>query len=196
MERRGERSQRVISRKDAIEFQLMILRCRRGDSGGLEAMVERWERPLFYYIRRLVETEEDAWDVLQEVWYSVMKGIGKLREPAALPAWLYRIARNTAFSHLRRKPPFEPLDGRECGAEAGEPVPEAFFEEMQAEAVHRALESLRLPHREVLTLRFLEGFSLAEIAEVTGAPEGTVKSRLFHAKRALREAVETGGRRP
>lgn len=57
-------------------------------------------------------------------------------------------------------------------------------------AVHQGLEQLPLPQRETLTLYFLEDLSIAQIAEVTGVPEGTVKSRLFHARRALRRILE------
>jgi RNA polymerase sigma-70 factor (ECF subfamily) len=156
-------------------------------------LVERWERPLFYYIRRLVDTEEDAWDLLQDVWMKVIQGIGKLREPRYFSTWLYRVARNTAISHLRKKGPTRSLTTDEGEMEIPDGNPEDSIRNLEAAEVHRALDALSLPHREVLTLRFLEDFSLAEIAEVTGVPEGTVKSRLHHAKRSLREAVETGG---
>jgi RNA polymerase sigma-70 factor (ECF subfamily) len=187
------KEQKVASRKQLLENKLIVLRCRRGEEPAFEELIDRWERPLFYYIRRLVDSEEEAWDVLQDTWLSVIRGIRQLREPAALPAWLYRIARNTAVSHLRKTPRFESLSTDEGEEDVPDDTPNVAVSELQAEDVHRALRTLSLPHREVLTLRFLEDFSLAEIGEITGAPLGTVKSRLFHAKRALREAVETGG---
>jgi RNA polymerase sigma-70 factor (ECF subfamily) len=99
----------VVLRKEEIRNELLVLRYRRGDDRALEEIVSIWERPLFYYIRRLVNAEETAWDVLQEVWVQVIRKIGKLREPRALGAWLYRIAHNIAVSHLRKEPPFDPM---------------------------------------------------------------------------------------
>lgn len=185
----------MASTRERIRTELLVIRCRRGDPGAMAELVDRWERPLFYYIRRLVDTEEDAWDLLQDVWLKVIREVRKLREPGAFPTWVYRIARNTAISHLRKKVPARSLTTEEGDLEIPDGNPDEAVKDLEAAEVHRALATLSLPHREVLTLRFLEDFSLAEIAQVTGAPEGTVKSRLFHAKRALREAMETGGAR-
>lgn len=185
----------MVSRKQLLENELIVLRCRRGEEGAFEGLIARWERPLFYYVRRLVDTEEEAWDVLQETWLSVIKGIRRLRQPGALSAWMYRIARNRAISHFRKKPPFESMTNENGEMEVADEGEAVWYAALEAREVHRALGSLTLPHREVLTLRFLEDFTLAEIAEITGAPIGTVKSRLFHAKRALRGVLdEEGGR--
>src|SRR6266568_4686546 len=62
-----------------------------------------------------------------------------------------------------------------------------------AAAVHRALDQIDLRHREVLVLHFLEDFSVAEVAAVIGCPEGTVKSRMYHAKKAMKEILRRGG---
>lgn len=178
--------------KQTIRWELLVVRCQRGDNGAFRELVSTWERPLLYYIRRLLGSQDIEWDVLQEVWLRVFRAIASLREPRTLPVWLYRIARNTAMRHLRDKysdPPIEPaltdLDAVEVEIDqrlhlAGD----------DAEQVHRALKQIPLPWREVLTLHFLEDMSVAEVAQVIGCPAGTVKSRLYHAKRALREALQ------
>ncbi len=185
----------MSSRKEQLRSELLVLRYRNGDEKALEEMVSIWERPLFYYVRRLVNSEADAWDTLQDVWFQVFRKIKKLREPRALPTWLYRIAHNAAVSHLRKNPSFESLpedDGalEIAGSEAGPSL-----SEFDAQQIHQVLGRLKLPHREVLTLRFLEAFSLAEIGEITAASVGTVKSRLHYAKKALREALQREARR-
>src|SRR5215470_8628849 len=77
------------------------MRCRRGDRMALEELIRTWERPLLYFIRRLVHDEADAWDVLQKTWMKVLSGISSLDEPGSLAPWLFRVARNTAFRHDR-----------------------------------------------------------------------------------------------
>jgi RNA polymerase sigma-70 factor (ECF subfamily) len=183
------------SRKEQIRSELLVLRYRRGDQTALEEIVSTWERPLFYYVRRLVGSEADAWDTLQQVWLQVVRRMGRLREPSSLPAWLYRIAHNAAVSHLRENPSFESLseDGVLVETVEGDAGPS--FSEFGSQEIHRALDQLSLSHREVLTLRFLEGFSLAEIGEITGVSVGTVKSRLYYAKKAIREYLERETRR-
>ena len=174
--------------KEAIRNEILALRCRRGEPGAYEELVRLWERPLLYSLRRLVDDEGAAWDALQETWLKAFRGIAALRKASSLPVWLYGIARRTAMSHLRDvyARPESPEDPE--GLEGFE-EPEPDFEPEDAEEVHRGLLRIARPFREVLALYFLEGLSIAEIAEVVGIPSGTVKSRLHHARRALREAM-------
>jgi len=185
----------LASRKERIRSELLVLRYRGGDDGALAELVSMWERPLFYYIRRLVDSEEDAWDLLQEVWCRVIRKIGTLRDPAALSAWLYTIARNTASNHVRNSASFRELTEVDTEVNAVTNMTESSFPAFDAEELHWALGRLSLPHREALILHFLEGFSLAEIAAIVEAPVGTVKSRLHHAKNALRTVLEKEAQR-
>src|SRR3954468_14715733 len=82
-------------------LQALLHRCRAGDADALEELVRRWERKLFYYVRRLLPQEEDAWDVLQMTWVRVIGGIGKVRDADALVPWVYRIPRNPAMTHRK-----------------------------------------------------------------------------------------------
>lgn len=177
---------------DAVRSEILLLRHRAGDRAALAELVTLWERPLLYYLRRLLETEPDAWDALQESWLHALRELPRLRDDRAFPAWLYTIARRVALRARRRARPLEPLlDDDEPGAPAVA-EPEAPLAGVDPLDVHRALAALSLAHRDVLTLHFLEGFSVAEIAAITGAPAGTVKSRLFHARRALKTLLEGG----
>jgi RNA polymerase sigma-70 factor, ECF subfamily len=170
-------------------LEALLLRCRSGDPEALEELIRRWEPKLFYYIRRLVACESDAWDVLQQTWIRVLQGIGSLRDAGALAPWLYRVARNAALSHRQSLLARQRWLDREVAIEelAGVEVLEA---EWTVEDVHRGMEQLSVHHRDALTLFFLQDLSIEEIAEVIGVAEGTVKSRLFYGKRALREALE------
>ena len=175
----------MISQINRIRSQLLVHRYRSGDDEAFRELVALWEKPLFYYIRRLVKTEEDAWDVLQETWIRIIRGIGKLNNLESLPSWLYRIARNAAFNYTRDNRRLEPLADEEINPARIESEGEQGFSAEDAEAIHRGLQQLPVAQGEVLTLFFLEEFSLKEISSITGVSTGTVKSRLYYAKKAL-----------
>jgi RNA polymerase sigma-70 factor (ECF subfamily) len=178
-----------MTEKERVYSELLALRCRRGERGAVEELIRTWEGRLFYFIRRLVPREEDAWDALQETWMKAVRGIGKLQRPERLAPWLYSIARASAMDRLRAVYAAEREEPVEC--EVLEQFPEEREPEFEdAERVHRGLGRISLPHREVLTLHFLEDFSIEEIAGILGVSAGTVKSRLHYAKRSLRAALE------
>ena len=170
--------------------ELLAVRCQLGDAAAFRELVEEMESPLMYFAGKLLGSERDAPDVVQEVWLQAFARLRQLREPAALRAWLYQITRAAAAGRTRRDVAREL---RETRAVLEEPPPrdepeDQLWLEQDAAVLHRALDTLSLQHREVLTLHFLEELSLEEIAEIVHAPVGTVKSRLFHAKRRVREA--------
>lgn len=177
-----------MTEKQAIYCELLVLRCRQGQKDALEELVKGWEKQLYYYIRRLIEDEQDSWQVLQETWVKVLQGIKKLREPRKLPAWLYSIARMTALSHLRTRYSEQALfTNDEDISSIGNCGSDLTFD--NAEQVHYGLGRISLHHREVLTLFFLRDLSIEEIAGVLEIPVGTVKSRLYHARRALKAVL-------
>lgn len=177
-----------MTEKERIAAELLLFRCRRGDGDAFREIVRTWEKRLFYYIRRMVSEEQDAWDILQETWVSVLQGIGGLRNPASLPAWLYSIARRRVMDHMREAYAHHSSDEAENGTI--EDIPDQSPAPGDAERVHRALERLSPAHREALTLHFLEDFSIEEIAGIVGVAPGTVKSRLHYAKLSLRAVLE------
>lgn len=176
---------------DLILCELLVLRCQRRDPRAAEELVSFFEKPLLYYLRRMVRSESDAWDLLQETWVSAFRGLPKLREPRALPAFLYRVARNHALAHLRHRKVDVWLYAA-AESVVTEAAHEPTFSQDDAAAVHAGLEKLSLPHREALTLFFLQDLTIEEIASVLAIPPGTVKSRLHHAKKALRTILHDG----
>ena len=167
-------------------------RCQLGESEGFELLVAEMERPLFYYVLKLLGNEDAALDVLQEVWIKVFRTIRALRAPEALRTWLYRVARGTALNRVRDES--ARVSAEEAFDEAGEEVSSGLgFRPDDVLDVHAGLDRLDRRHREVLVLLFLEGLTVDEIARVVGVPPGTVKSRIHHAKRALGALLEGPG---
>lgn len=180
-----------MSDDDLILCELLVLRCQRRDPRAAAELVAMFEKSLLYYLRRLVGSESDAWDLLQETWISAFRTLPRLREPRALPAFLYRTARNHALAHLRKRDAdlrlYAAIDAPQASSD-----PEPDFTPDDAAAVHAGLERLSLPHREALTLFFLEDLGIEEIASVLAIPPGTVKSRLHHAREALAAVLREG----
>jgi RNA polymerase sigma-70 factor (ECF subfamily) len=183
----------MLSDRQILECELLVVRCQQGDMSAFESIVRMWERPLFYYLRRLASSEEDAWDVLQDTWLKTFRSIDTLRDPRTLPAFLYTTARNAAVSRLRNG-----KLGRELTCPLDEETLEASGSDVSiieyAEHVHHALDRLPLQHREILTLYFLEDLSQEEIGRLLGIPLGTVKSRLHYAKLAIHKLLQEGDR--
>lgn len=164
----------------------IALRCLAGEPRAFEALIEHLERPLLYYLKKLLRNEEDALDVLQEVWLAAFRSIRRLDDPSALRPWIYRIAHHLAVTRIRRSVSEELLLA-EAAAETEPDIVE------DPKAIHQALDALDVRLREVLVLHFLEGMSLEDIAHVVGCPVGTVKSRMYFGKKALREVLIRGG---
>lgn len=171
---------------DQVHEQLIVLRCQAGDEQAFVELMAKYHRRLLFYVRRLLPPTGDEEALLQEVWLSVHRQLPKLREAAALRAWLYRLARDRALVELRRKRiPFAALT--EELVVSGE---ELEFGPEDAQHMHRGLDQLSREHRDVLVLRFLEDMSYEEIARVAGCQVGTIRSRLHYAKLALRTILE------
>jgi RNA polymerase sigma-70 factor, ECF subfamily len=172
-----------MENQDRTLFEWIALRCQAGEAGAFEDLVAAMERPLLYYAASITGNLDSGLDVLQEVWIKAFRSIGKLKDPGALRSWLYSITHGIAVDRIRRNSARERAESAELEdfQEADEPS----FAAEDAAAIHQALSELGLKHREVLVLHFLEDLSVAEIAEVVGCSEGTVKSRIHYAKRAM-----------
>jgi RNA polymerase sigma-70 factor (ECF subfamily) len=173
--------------------ELLVMRCQRRDLAAWNELVERWNDRLLYYLRRLIDHEHDARNVLQDVWLNVFRGIRALRSGDRLAPWLYTIARRTAMTHFRRDFSRREETSADEWGDVGAEEPDEQVRLENAEFVHYGLSQLALPDREVLTLFFLEDLTIDEMAAVLGIPSGTVKSRLFKARRDLRRVLEKEG---
>ena len=171
-----------------------------GDKDAFTLLYRRYERPVFAVLLRLAGQRALAEEWLQEAFTRVWLAAAS-HDPArgAVRPWIYAIAVNTARSELSRKrsrTPHVSIDDAGMDlpdASAGEPPLAARLDgQKQSDAVAEALRSLPGYLREVVVLRCSRELSFAEIAAITGAPEGTLKSRFHRAVAALRERTARG----
>lgn len=172
-----------------LEEALWVTEAQAGDADAFVRLLGRHEKPLLYYLRRLVPNADDALDLHQEVWLDAFRGLKSLQIPEAFRAWLYRIAHHKAARFVRngiREERFvESLV--EARVEHSESDPDLA---LAAEALHKALDILTAHHREILVLHYLRDLTTQEVAAILDCPPGTVKSRLYHARLELRNIVE------
>jgi RNA polymerase sigma-70 factor (ECF subfamily) len=173
---------------DRLFDELLVVRCQLGETGAFDALIARWHQPLWSYVRRMTGNDADAEDLTQEIWIRVIRGIARVRDGSRLRGWLFGIARRVLMDRLRRAyaaPPTADVDMGTLPAEVEPSDPEADLASLEA-----ALDTLPVVERDVLTLFYLRDLSLAELADALDVPVGTVKSRLFRARRMLRAAMQ------
>jgi RNA polymerase sigma-70 factor (ECF subfamily) len=163
--------------------ELLVALAMAGDRAAAERLARRWHPRLLRTARRLVGAEL-APGAVQECWLSIFRGIGGLRNPARFAPWAFGILRRRCADAIRRQGEARARDGGEPG---GAPALAAMPGE--ALAIAEAMAGLPPDQRLAAQLFFVEGLTLAEIAEVQRVPMGTAQSRLFHARRRLKAAL-------
>ncbi len=172
--------------------QLPVPQARSGDPAAWDTLFRRYQLPLYVYAFELVHHEQASLDIVQETFINAARHIGSLRDDEKFGSWLFGIAHQKCIQRWRK-------EGREHAAfeefAAAPPEfedgPDELLIRQEQEAEFMALlNQLPLAQRSVLLLHFVEDFPLEEIADITGAALGTVKSRLHYAKKALRALIE------
>ena len=179
----------------------LVRRARQGEVEAFNALVSRWEKRLYNYLLRLVRNREDSLDLCQEAFLKAYRSLGTLEDAEKFPQWLFRIAHNLAFSHLRRNDPTAnaegwPDDDREGALtrmDSANPIgPAGPLVGLEVElAVSKALEAITPEQREAIILKVYYGFQFAEIAAILSCPLSTVKSRIYAGFAQLKEMLST-----
>ena len=175
----------------------------KGRPEACEEIVRRYERPIYGLIARMVRDEAQAEDLTQDTFLKMFRALARYDPTLRFSSWLFRIAHNTAIDYLRQRrlliatPVDDPDDESDPLQEL--PDPSAISPERSAErselaaAVDRALDRVRPDYRAVLVLRYQEGLEYQDIADVLGAPLGTVKTFLHRARRDLARELTAAG---
>jgi RNA polymerase sigma-70 factor (ECF subfamily) len=173
--------------------QLPVAEARAGNVEAWESLFRRYRLPLYVYVFELVRDEQASLDLVQETFINAFRHLGTLRDDEKFGGWLFSIAHQKCLQQWRRQSRQAELQEELANAPTADeanPLDLLIREEQEAEFM-KLLPRLPLAQRSALLLHFVEGFSLDEIARITGTEVGTVKSRLHYAKRALRKLLET-----
>jgi RNA polymerase sigma-70 factor (ECF subfamily) len=180
-----------------VPDEWLAARVQQGDAAAFEALVARYQGPLYHFAYRLLADAEDAEDATQDTLIQVYHALPRARLDQPLRPWIYRIARNRCLDVLKRRrtvslSALDATDASEDGAAiaASEPLPEELAERADLQRLlTAAIAALAPVYREVVALRYTADLGVAEIAAVLGVPDNTVKIRLHRAKAALRAAL-------
>lgn len=180
----------------------IIDRVNGGDTEAFAELVRRYEKTVFNIALRMVGDRDDAADMTQEAFIKAYGSLGSFRGDSRFSAWLYRITTNVCLDHLRararkKQVSLDDDDGQELELPDMRAMPEEqLMRKLSMQAVRRGLERLAPEHRQILIMRELGGMSYAEISSVLSLEEGTVKSRIFRARKNLCSFLLTDGNIP
>ena len=180
---------------DQDEERRIIAQVCAGDANAFEALVVAYQKQVYNLALRTVGNEEDAADMTQEVFLRAYRALGTFRGESKFSVWLYRLTTNVCIDFLRsrRRHPTVSL----TAADEDDEQPQFDIPADEASgAVVRGLDQLPDDARRILILRELDGLSYAEIGKVLRLEPGTVKSRLFRARRRLCEFLRDDGNLP
>ena len=168
-----------------MDEKALIKRLQEGDPKAVDDLVDEYKQPVFAFILRMVNNYDTAEDLFQETWIKVIRNVKRFRGDSKLSTWLFQVALNQVRDTMRKKRYIHvPLD--EVENLAGSDMPDL-------DSIHRAHEIKKilaeLPEkmRVIMVLKYYHDLMDEEIAEVTGIPAGTVKSRLHRASKIIRK---------
>jgi RNA polymerase sigma-70 factor (ECF subfamily) len=179
----------IAASKGRLLDEFLVLAAQSGDGAAFERLARRWQPKLAAHAWRLLGDPEAARDAVQESWLEIVRGLRRLRDARAFPAWAFRIvsrrcAREIGGAVRRRgiEAELEAAPEADAAAEAGQGV--------DRERLGAAIRALPPDQRAAIALFHFEDLSVAETAVALDVPAGTVKTRLMHARRKLRAALE------
>src|SRR5215813_2202711 len=174
-----------------VNEQELVERCRRGDEGAFQDLVNRYKDLVFALIARTVPDRPRAEELAQDVFLRVHRGLPYFRGEARLSTWIYRIVINVCAQETsRQRPAAVSLDDPAARLRAPSTVDRQFSDFELRERLEKAIQQLPAQYRVLIAGHYLQGLQYEDLAEAMQLPLGTVKTQLHRAKRQLRELLE------
>lgn len=178
---------------DGALDEVLVLASQNGSSEAFVTLFDRWQPRLLAHAvhmlggRRYVDIAED---VCQETWLAIGRGLPRLEQASAFPAWAYAIVGRRAADRLRRADRHDRAATNAAALSVNRVAASDDSPLAEVEVLRAALDTLPPADRALLRLFYLEQFTIAEVAEALSIPGGTVKSRLFLARQRLRQEMQ------
>lgn len=171
--------------KSTLEV-VWLERIAKRDRGAFEELYREYGPRVFRFAVRMIRDETKAEEVTNDVMVEIWKSAGKFQGRSAPSTWIFSIARHRALNAVRRKTlPMTNLDDAPEPQDESEDPLAATDQSTTGDLLRTAIEQLSQEHREVIELTFFQGLNYREIATIVECPEGTVKTRMYHAKKQL-----------
>ncbi|KPJ60904.1 MAG: hypothetical protein AMJ46_04220 [Latescibacteria bacterium DG_63] len=163
----------------------------KDDRETFERMVDKYEKPIFNVVFRMVNDYEDAMDITQTTFVKAYENLHRYDPTHKFFSWLYKIAVNESLNHINKRKRSARLN-RDFAL--GQKTPDEYFTQSEtAEQIQDGLMALKFDYRVVVILRHFLSFSYREISEILGIPEKTTKSRLYTGRQQLRDVLVRQG---
>jgi RNA polymerase sigma-70 factor (ECF subfamily) len=179
---------------DKDEVNQLLERIGREDQRAFRDLYKAFSRKVYAYVLNMLRDHARAEEVVVDTFYEIWRHPQRFRGDSQFSTWLIGIARRKALMVFRARRPDELHDDLDDVAETtASDTPDGYAElagKQRREGVQHCMSKLSDEHRECLHLVFYEGMSLAEVADVQNCPEGTVKTRLFHARQKIRNCLQ------
>lgn len=184
---RGRRVEGFVEVQD--DDRALLKRVASGDKGAMKQLYERHHASLVVFVESRLRDPVEAFDVVQDTFMDVWRSASRHEERSSVKTWMFSIARNKTIDRFRKKGREVPLDENFDPPDLT-PNAEAVIEAASdAEQVRGCIDKLSAAHARAVRLAFYEDMGYAEIAELEQVPEGTIKTRIFHAKKLLMQCL-------
>jgi len=176
---------------DAGRERDLVDRCRRGDEGAFQELVDEHKRLVFALIARVIPDRSRTEDAAQDVFLRIYRGLPYFRGESRLSTWIYRIVANVCAQEQTRRPAADSLDDDRRRPATPAVLDRQFSDLELRERLEKAIARLPPNQRLLVAAHYLEGVQYEDLAEALNLPMGTVKTHLYRAKQQLRRMLET-----
>ncbi|MCH9652961.1 MAG: RNA polymerase sigma factor [Planctomycetes bacterium] len=172
--------------------ELLVLKCQDGDETAFKTLVSRWHSRLRRHAWYLTQDWEAAGDIVQDVWLDIVRSIRRLKDPASFRSWSYRIVRNKANDWLRSKQRQRTLWKEMASQKQNDDklTPQKENTVHTQSVIQQGIKALSTSSQQILSMKYMDHMSTQDISQALGIPEGTVKSRLHHAREQLKQVIQ------